>query len=85
MAGLNALKSGVDVVTFTSASTVENFVAIMRQNKLDPMNLPNNPLFACIGPITEQAAREQGLSKLVVAKEFTTEGLIQIISNLETL
>jgi len=85
MDGLNALKSGVDVVTFTSASTVENFVAVMRQNKLDPTNLPNNPLFACIGPITEQAAREERLVNRVVAKEYTTEGLIQIISNLETL
>ncbi len=83
MDGLIALKMGVDVITFTSASTVKNFVAIMCQNKFDPLNLPNNPLFACIGPITEQAAREEGLSNLVVAKEYTTEGLIQIISNLE--
>jgi len=83
MDGLTALKMGVDVITFTSASTVENFVAIMCQNKLDPLNLPNNPLFACIGPITEQAALEEGFSNLVVAKEYTTEGLIQIISNLE--
>src|SRR5512141_1738933 len=65
--GLAALKSGVDVITFTSASSVENFVAILRHNKLDPLNLPNNPLFACIGPITEQAAREEGLANLVVA------------------
>jgi uroporphyrinogen III methyltransferase/synthase len=85
MDGLNSLKSGVDVITFTSASTVENFVAMMRQNGLDPLNLPNNPLFACIGPITEQAAREEGFSNLIVAKEYTTEGLIQIISNLEKL
>ena len=83
--GLAALKSGVDVVTFTSASSVENFISIMRQNKLDPTNLPNNPLFACIGPITEQAAREEGLVNLVVAKEYTTEGLIEAISKLETL
>jgi len=83
--GLAALKMGVDVITFTSASSVENFVAMMRQNKLDPLNLPNNPLFACIGPITEQAAREEGLVNLVVAKEYTTEGLIEAISKLEIL
>ena len=83
--GLTALKSGVDVITFTSASAVENFVAMMHQNKLDPLNLPNNPLFACIGPITEQAAREEGLLNLVVAKEYTTEGLVEAISKLETL
>jgi uroporphyrinogen III methyltransferase/synthase len=82
--GLFALKSGVDIITFTSASTVENFIAIARQNKLDPLNLPKNPLFACIGPITEQAAREHGLANIIVAKEYTTEGLIQSITNLET-
>jgi uroporphyrinogen-III synthase len=83
--GLTALKSGVDVITFTSASSVENFAAILRQNKFDPLNLPNNPLIACIGPITEQAAREQGFRNIVVAKEFTTDGLIKTISTLETL
>jgi uroporphyrinogen-III synthase len=85
MDGLNALKSGVDVITFTSASTVENFVTIAKQNGLDPLNLPNNPLFACIGPITEQAAKEEGLGKLVVAKEYTTEGLIEAIVHTEKL
>jgi uroporphyrinogen III methyltransferase / synthase len=83
--GLSALKSGVDVITFTSASTVENFFAIAKQNGLDPLNLPNNPLFACIGPITEQAAKEEGLGKLVVAKEYTTEGLIEAIVHTEKL
>lgn len=80
--GLAALKAGVDVVTLTSPSTVQNFVAIAKQNGLDPLNLPNNPLFACIGPITERAAREEGISNLVVAKEYTAEGLIQILSDL---
>jgi uroporphyrinogen-III synthase len=82
-AGLTALQSGVDIVTLTSPSTVQNFAAIARQNGLDPLCLPGNPLFACIGPITEQAAREAGLTPLVVAKEYTTEGLIEAISNLE--
>lgn len=81
--GLSALKSGVDVITFTSASTVENFVAVTRQHNLDPLNLPNNPLVACIGPITEQAAKEAGFQNLVVAKEYTTDGLIEAISNME--
>jgi uroporphyrinogen III methyltransferase/synthase len=85
MEGLNALKSGVDIVTFTSASTVENFVAVARKNRLDPLNLPNNPLFACIGPITEQAARSEGLENIVVAKEYTTDGLIEAITNMEKL
>jgi uroporphyrinogen III methyltransferase/synthase len=80
--GLTALKSGVDVVTLTSQSTVQNFIAIAKQNGLDPLHLPNNPVFACIGPITEQAAKEVGLVNLVVAREYTTEGLMEVISHL---
>lgn len=83
--GLTALEAGVDVVTFTSASTVQNFVAIVKQNKLDPVNLPNHPLFACIGPITEKAARDEGFQNIITAKEYTTEGLIEAITNMEKL
>lgn len=82
--GLNALKSGVDIITFTSASTVENFVAIAKQKGLDPLSLPNDPLFACIGPVTEQATREAGFQNIVVANEYTTDGLISAITKLET-
>jgi uroporphyrinogen III methyltransferase / synthase len=83
--GRAALWSGVDVITLTSPSTVENFLAVARQTGLDPLQLPKNPLFACIGPITEQAAREAGLVNLLVATEYTTDGLIQAISTMEKL
>ena len=83
--GLAALRAGVDIITLTSPSTVHNFVAIARQDGLDPLSLPGNPLFACIGPITEQAAREQGLFNLVTAREYTTEGLIEAIRDPEVL
>ena len=81
--GIAALKSGVEFITLTSSSTVTNFAAIVRQHGLDPQSLPGNPLFACIGPITEHTAREEGLTNLVVAREYTTEGLIEAISTLE--
>jgi uroporphyrinogen III methyltransferase/synthase len=77
--GLEALRSGVDVVTFTSGSTVENFIAIAHKNNLDPMNLPNHPMIACIGPVTEQAAHKAGFENVVVAEEYTTEGLLREI------
>lgn len=77
--GLAALKAGVDWVTFTSPSTAQNFSQITRQNGLDPLNLPGNPKTACIGPITEKAAREEGFDVAVVAQEYTTEGLLEVI------
>jgi uroporphyrinogen-III synthase len=82
-AGLSALKMGVDVVTLTSPSTVRNFAAMTREAGLDPLSLPGDPLFACIGPITERAAREEGLVNRATAKEYTAEGLIEVIRSLE--
>ena len=81
--GLTALQAGVDIVTLTSPSTVQNFFTILEKNNLDPLKLPNNPQFACIGPITAQAAQELGLPNLVVADEYTTDGLLTILNQLE--
>jgi len=82
--GLAAMRSGVDIVTFTSPSTVVNFLAMAGRNGLDPLHLPGDPLFVCIGPITAQAAREEGLVDLVVAGEYTTEGIIQALAKLQS-
>jgi uroporphyrinogen-III synthase len=78
-AGLAALKSGVDWITFTSPSTVENFVEIVRRAGLEPRRLPGAPRIACIGPITERAARAAGFEIALVAKDYTTEGLVRAL------
>ncbi len=78
-AGLHALRQGVDWITFTSPSTVENFIELVRGAGLDPWRLPRQPKIACIGPITERAAREAGFEVALVAAEYTTEGLIQAL------
>lgn len=80
--GLAALRSGVDVITLTSPSTVQSFLAITGQNGLDALDLPNHPLFACIGPITERAALDAGLANILTASEFTTDGLVERLSQL---
>jgi uroporphyrinogen III methyltransferase/synthase len=77
--GLAALKSGVDAVTFTSPSTVENFVEIVCRVGLNPLSLPGNPQIACIGPITQKAAEEAGYADVIMADEYTTEGLVKLL------
>jgi uroporphyrinogen III methyltransferase/synthase len=77
--GLAALKSGVEAVTFTSPSTVENFIVLARRSGLDPLRLPGNPKIACIGPITGQAAEEAGFMDVVVAEEYTSEGIVELL------
>lgn len=65
---------GADWITFTSASTVENFCAAVNRKRL----LKKYPQirFASIGPITSRAARARGLNISAEAKRSTLEGLI---------
>ncbi len=81
--GLAALKSGVDVITFTSSSTVRNFLSLLQAEGLDASQLPGQPIYACIGPITAGTARENGLQVDVVAVEYTTTGLLDALHNFE--
>lgn len=81
---LAALREGVDILTFTSPSTVENFVEVVRQAGLDPLNLPGSPITACIGPITANAAAKLGFEVDIVPDEYTIEGLMDaMVSHFE--
>ncbi len=73
------LHRGVDVLSFTSSSTVRFFLQLVRQ---DTQVRLGEALVACIGPITAQTAREQGLHVDVIARQFTAEGLVQVICEL---
>jgi uroporphyrinogen-III synthase len=73
---LQALREGVDIVTFTSSSTVRNFVALVQEAGLDPLHLPGEPLIACLGPITAATAVENGFTVSLVAAEYTTSRLL---------
>jgi uroporphyrinogen III methyltransferase / synthase len=60
----------VDVVTFTSSSTVRSFLDLTGGASLDGVHL------ACIGPITAQTARDAGLNVDIVAETHTIPGLV---------
>lgn len=77
--GLAGLQEGVDVVTFTSGSTVRNFITITRHAGMDPHNLPGSPKIACIGPKTAAAARGAGFKVDIVPDEYTVNGLVAAI------
>ncbi len=61
----------VDIVAFTSPSTVEGFVAALRGRPLS-----ERTRVVCIGPITARAARGAGLPVHAVAEEYTAAGLV---------
>ncbi len=79
--GLAALQRGVDWLTFTSPSTVRNFLRLLDGTALDPLRLPGLPKVACIGPTTAAAAREAGFRVDAVARPHTIEGLVQAMKN----
>ncbi len=77
--GLAGLQEGVDVVTFTSGSTVHNFITITRHAGMDPHKLPGSPKIACIGPKTAAAALEASFKVDIVPDEYTVAGLVAAI------
>lgn len=78
---LKAPKTRPDVITFTSSSTVRNFLALLggkapqRQtsHKLDGIKL------ASIGPVTSSTLRDLGLPVDIEAREYSIPGLIAAI------
>lgn len=68
---------GVDVITFTSSSTVENFASAFPGRNL--RELVGRARVACMGPVTAKTADELGLPADIVAREFTTRGLAAAI------
>ncbi|AIQ14102.1 uroporphyrinogen-III C-methyltransferase [Paenibacillus durus] len=67
----------IHAVTFTSSSTVRNFLDILKRMGLtDPLPLLENVKMACIGPITQQTAVEAGLTPGLLAEEATIDSLV---------
>ena len=62
-----------DCVTFTSSSTVQNFVALAGQESLAGVPV------ASIGPITTRTARDLGIEVTAEAREFTIDGLVEAV------
>ncbi|MCL5265913.1 MAG: uroporphyrinogen-III C-methyltransferase [Chloroflexi bacterium] len=70
----------IDIVTFTSSSTVRNLVAILEANGRNRASrLLDATVNACIGPITAQTAEELGIRVDVVAREYTIKGLVDAV------
>jgi uroporphyrinogen III methyltransferase/synthase len=65
----------VDVITFTSPSTVVNFLRIMGPD----FRLPSQVRIACIGPVTEAAARKAGLRVDILQEHYTIPGLVDAL------
>jgi uroporphyrinogen III methyltransferase/synthase len=68
----------IDAITFTSSSTVKNFLEIIGDD-LKP--LLNKITIACIGPVTAKTAESLGLKVDIIPEEYTIEALTQAIED----
>jgi uroporphyrinogen-III synthase len=87
-AALSSNRRHPDVITFTSSSTVKNFVTLLtrqrgqgrpRPSGLNHLRQLDGVLLASIGPVTSSTLRRLGLRVDIEASEYTVPGLIEAI------
>ncbi len=71
------LDKTVDAVTFTSASTVRNFVRLYGEEQA--ADLLRTTAVACIGPVTAEAAAQHDIATAIMPAEYTMPGLVTAI------
>ncbi len=67
----------IAAVTFTSSSTVHNFVEILGQKEYK--SLLDGVTIACIGPVTAKTAEEFGMKIDIMPKEYTLPAFVDAI------
>jgi len=71
-------KKEVDVITFTSSSTVSHFIYLLKKEELK--KLLSGIAIACIGPVTAKTARQCGMQVQIQPKQYTTPDLTKAIT-----
>jgi uroporphyrinogen III methyltransferase/synthase len=66
--------AAADAVTFTSSSTVTNYLSVAGTDRVPPV-------VACIGPVTAATARAHGLTVAVEAEVHTIAGLVDALTD----
>jgi uroporphyrinogen-III synthase len=67
----------IDAVTFTSASTVRNFVEILGREQA--ADLLRTTVVACIGPVTAEAAQQLDIAPTVMPARYTIPDLVDAL------
>jgi len=73
-----AFENKIDIIIFTSSSTVLSFL-----NSIPNLEFIKNSKIICIGPITEKTAISNGLKVHYTADEYTIEGIIKKLKEVE--
>jgi len=73
------MEGELDMVTFTSSSTVTNFMSLFREEGHRLKEWMERVDVACIGPITAGTAQECGLKVSLVPETYTIDALTEAI------
>jgi uroporphyrinogen III methyltransferase/synthase len=73
---LARLREGVDAVTVTSPSTLQNFLALLGD---EGRHLLADAIVATIGPVTTEAARAAGVRVDVQPEEYTVGAMVEAL------
>jgi uroporphyrinogen III methyltransferase/synthase len=68
------LERQIDAITFTSASTVRNFVQMLGRDQA--ADLLRTTAVACIGPVTAEAAQQLDIETTVMPERYTIPDLV---------
>ncbi|NWG03204.1 MAG: uroporphyrinogen-III synthase [Syntrophaceae bacterium] len=71
-------KENIDVITFTSSSTVDHFAQFL--NKKNLKKLLKERVIACIGPVTSATAKKWGMKVQIQPKVYTIPALTRSIA-----
>jgi len=77
---VDRLALGVDVITFTSPSTVKNLIAFLEGNGADPAEVLSLAEAASIGPVTTAALVARGIEPAIEPAESTVPALVAAIA-----
>lgn len=69
----------ITMVTFTSSSTVTNWVALIDKLGLELTEVMQGARTACIGPVTAKTITENGMTVDIEAQTHTVDGLVEAI------
>ena len=72
------LERSIDVVTFTSASAVRNFVRVLGAEPA--ADLLGSTVVACIGPVTAEAAAQLNVATTIQPSSYTVPALVAAIA-----
>ncbi len=70
-------REGIDLITFTSSSTVKNLMRMLDGEELTRMKEKSK--VAAIGPVTARTAREWGFEVAIMPKKYTIDALVEAI------